>query len=203
MSSDNRAAGQSAAEQSLTPIEMQQTIQVLQTRLAELRAENAALRQASAEGTRPGTQIDGQDGLASTSPPLSKAEGRQSHHLLHERIKELGCLYDVTALLNRTDLTQEQLAHAIVDRIAAAYQYPAVSCARLTLDDQTYATENFADTPWQQTSTSLAGADRVGLAHGSAFKNIRPASTMLVVPALIRPEWKVEIEAEAIIEKRP
>ena len=39
------------------------------------------------------------------------------------------------------------------------------------------------------------------LAHGSAFKNIRPASTMLVVPALIRPEWKVEIEAEAIIEK--
>ena len=162
MSSDNRAAGQSAAEQSLTPIEMQQTIQVLQTRLAELRAENAALRQASAEGTRPGTQIDGQDGLASTSPPLSKAEGRQSHHLLHERIKELGCLYDVTALLNRTDLTQEQLAHAIVDRIAAAYQYPAVSCARLTLDDQTYATENFADTPWQQTSTIMAGSERVG-----------------------------------------
>jgi enamine deaminase RidA (YjgF/YER057c/UK114 family) len=30
---------------------------------------------------------------------------------------------------------------------------------------------------------------------------VRPASTMLVVPALIRPEWKVEIEAEAIIEK--
>ena len=46
-----------------------------------------------------------------------------------------------------------------------------------------------------------ADADLVGLAHGSAFKNIRPASTMLVVPALIRPEWKVEIEAEAIIEK--
>ena len=49
--------------------------------------------------------------------------------------------------------------------------------------------------------TDAADADLVGLAHGSAFKNIRPASTMLVVPALIRPEWKVEIEAEAIIEK--
>ena len=46
-----------------------------------------------------------------------------------------------------------------------------------------------------------ADADLVGRAHGSAFKNVRPASTMLVVPALIRPEWKVEIEAEAIIEK--
>ncbi|HWT43430.1 MAG TPA: Rid family hydrolase [Sphingopyxis sp.] len=49
--------------------------------------------------------------------------------------------------------------------------------------------------------TDAADADLVGHAHGSAFKNVRPASTMLVVPALIRPEWKVEIEAEAIIEK--
>ena len=49
--------------------------------------------------------------------------------------------------------------------------------------------------------TDPADADLVGRAHGSAFKNVRPASTMLVVPALIRPEWKVEIEAEALIEK--
>ena len=49
--------------------------------------------------------------------------------------------------------------------------------------------------------TDAADSDLVGRAHGSAFKNVRPASTMLVVSALIRPEWKVEIEAEAIIEK--
>ena len=49
--------------------------------------------------------------------------------------------------------------------------------------------------------TDAADSDLVGRAHGSAFKNVRPASTMLVVPALIRPEWKVEIEAEAILEK--
>ena len=48
--------------------------------------------------------------------------------------------------------------------------------------------------------TDAADSDLVGRAHGSAFKNVRPASTMLVVPALIRSEWKVEIEAEAIIE---
>ncbi|MDK2760167.1 MAG: RidA family protein [Sphingopyxis sp.] len=47
--------------------------------------------------------------------------------------------------------------------------------------------------------TDPTDADLVGRAHGSAFENVRPASTMLVVPALIRPEWKVEIEAEAII----
>lgn len=47
--------------------------------------------------------------------------------------------------------------------------------------------------------TDPADADLVGRAHGAMFGDIRPASTMLVIPALIRPEWKVEIEAEAII----
>lgn len=50
--------------------------------------------------------------------------------------------------------------------------------------------------------TDPADADLVGRAHGVMFGDIRPASTMVVVSALLRPEWKVEIEAEAIIEKR-
>jgi len=50
--------------------------------------------------------------------------------------------------------------------------------------------------------TDPADADLVGRAHGAIFGDIRPAATMVVVSALLRPEWKVEIEAEAIIEKR-
>ena len=47
--------------------------------------------------------------------------------------------------------------------------------------------------------TDPADADRVGRVHGTVFGDIRPVLTMLVIPALIRPEWKVEIEAEAIV----
>lgn len=47
--------------------------------------------------------------------------------------------------------------------------------------------------------TDPADADIVGRAHGAVFGDIRPAATMVVVSALIRPEWKVEIEADAII----
>jgi enamine deaminase RidA (YjgF/YER057c/UK114 family) len=47
--------------------------------------------------------------------------------------------------------------------------------------------------------TEAADADAVGRAHGRWFGDVRPASTMLVVAALLRPEWRVEIEAEAVL----
>ena len=46
----------------------------------------------------------------------------------------------------------------------------------------------------------LADAGIVGRVHGEVFGEIRPASTMVVVSALLDPRWKVEIEAEALID---
>ena len=48
--------------------------------------------------------------------------------------------------------------------------------------------------------TDPTDADAVGAVHGRIFGNVRPAATMLVVAGLLRPEWRVEIEAEAIME---
>ena len=43
-----------------------------------------------------------------------------------------------------------------------------------------------------------ADAAAIGAVHGDIFGEVRPAATM-VVAALLRPEWRVEIEAEAIV----
>jgi enamine deaminase RidA (YjgF/YER057c/UK114 family) len=43
-------------------------------------------------------------------------------------------------------------------------------------------------------------AEEVGRVHGDVFRVIRPASTMVVVAGLLDPRWKVEIEAEAVID---
>jgi enamine deaminase RidA (YjgF/YER057c/UK114 family) len=48
--------------------------------------------------------------------------------------------------------------------------------------------------------TSVEDADAVGAAHGEIFGDHRPAATMVVIAGLLDPRWRVEIEAEAIID---
>ena len=47
--------------------------------------------------------------------------------------------------------------------------------------------------------TDASYADAVGAAHGEVFAEVRPVATMVVVAGLLDPRWKVEIEAEAIV----
>lgn len=44
-----------------------------------------------------------------------------------------------------------------------------------------------------------ADADAVGLVHGEVFRGVQPASTMVVVQALLDPRWKVEMELDAVL----
>jgi enamine deaminase RidA (YjgF/YER057c/UK114 family) len=41
--------------------------------------------------------------------------------------------------------------------------------------------------------------EEVGRAHGEVFADVRPASTMIVVSALLDARWLVEIEADALL----
>ena len=48
--------------------------------------------------------------------------------------------------------------------------------------------------------TDPSYADAVSRAHGAVFAEIRPASTMVVIIGMLDPRWKVEIEADAVMD---
>ena len=51
--------------------------------------------------------------------------------------------------------------------------------------------------------TDMADADAVSAAFSRALKRARPVATLIAVAALYRAEWKVEIEAEAVVQAGP
>ena len=47
--------------------------------------------------------------------------------------------------------------------------------------------------------TAASHADGGRRVHGELLGHVRPAATMVVVAALLDPDWKVEVEAEAVL----
>jgi len=82
---------------------------------------------------------------------LEKSLQKQTHDL-QERIKEINCLYGISKIVENQQITLPEIYQGIVQLIPFSWQYPEITCTCLTLDGHTYLTENFCQTPWQQSA---------------------------------------------------
>jgi len=82
---------------------------------------------------------------------------------LGERVKELNCLYNISNLVEKPDISLDELMQASVDLIPPSSQYPEITCSRILLEDKEYKTENFKDTNWEQSSDILVHGRRMGV----------------------------------------
>ncbi len=92
----------------------------------------------------------------------AERELQQKAHDLGERLKELNCLYTVSALLQESGLSLDEVVRRTVRSLAVAYQYPDITCARAVIEGGEYYTDNFRETPWKQIADIVVNGTRLG-----------------------------------------
>ncbi len=91
-----------------------------------------------------------------------EARLRELTHDLVERIKELNCLYGISRLVERENISLDSILQGVVDLIPPAWQYPEVTCACINLKDRKYKTTNFRETVWNQVEAIIVNGKQLG-----------------------------------------
>ncbi|MAU08278.1 MAG: hypothetical protein CL607_00535 [Anaerolineaceae bacterium] len=98
-----------------------------------------------------------------TDKVLAAQRLEEQKNQLNERVKELGCLYEHSKLLEQRSITREALFQETANLIPTGMQYPDIACARLTVDDKSYSSEHFRETSWHLTSPIIVYDVQLGL----------------------------------------
>jgi len=81
---------------------------------------------------------------------------------LQERAKELNCLYKVDELLNRPELSLEEIFRGIIQVLPHGWQHPHDCQARIIFEGQTYQPTDFVSTAWAQSANIVVQGQAVG-----------------------------------------
>jgi len=82
---------------------------------------------------------------------------------LHERVKELDCLYAISNLFESPELSLDEILFRTVEFIPPAWQYPDNTCARIILKHRVFQTHDFNETRWKQSCDIVVNEESVGL----------------------------------------
>ena len=86
---------------------------------------------------------------------------RNSQAALHERIKELTCIYEITKIMHNSQKGIEDTLQDVIKRVPCAFQYEDSARSRIVLDGQEYACGNVNGSPYSlKSEIIIAGTER-------------------------------------------
>lgn len=88
---------------------------------------------------------------------------KQKTRELTERVKEVSCLYHISSLVQTPDLPLKQVLKLMVELIPPAWQYPEITCARITYEGDEFKTANYAECVALQSEPVLIDGKTLGL----------------------------------------
>ncbi len=80
-----------------------------------------------------------------------------------ERVKELNCLYSISSIVEEAEKSVDQIMQNIVDIIPSSWQYPQITCAKITLKEGAYKTVNFKKSKWVQSTPIEIHGKKAGI----------------------------------------
>ncbi|MGD8970844.1 MAG: PAS domain-containing protein [Desulfobacterales bacterium] len=82
---------------------------------------------------------------------------------VQERVKELNCLYRISALGCKPHVSLAENIQGVVNLIPPAWQYPDITCSRIILEGKEFRTLNFKETSWKQSCEIILNQEQIGL----------------------------------------
>ena len=89
-------------------------------------------------------------------------ERKKAEEALGERLKELNCLFGISAILELPGISLDEILERVALIIPAAWQFPDVTEACIVLKGQLFQTAHFRETPWMLHSEIIVNGKTVG-----------------------------------------
>jgi signal transduction histidine kinase len=101
---------------------------------------------------------------------MEREIGRRTDEL-GRLMQEMNCLYGISKLVEKPDITMEEILQGTVEIVPMAWQYPSIACARVVALGRDFRTSNFKETPWRQRAEIMMEGDPTGFIEVSYLES--------------------------------
>jgi len=77
-------------------------------------------------------------------------------------LKELQCLAGIADIAESPGITLDEIYQEVANLVPKSYQYPEITCSRITIDGKEFSTDNYKKTKWKQSADIEANNATIG-----------------------------------------